>query len=103
MTIQVNTDKNIQGGERLAAYVQNMVESELERLAKHITRVEVHLADENGSKSGVNDKRCTLEARIQNHSPTSVTHHADTVELALTGGLDKLKSSLDHTLDKMRG
>jgi hypothetical protein len=52
MHIQVNTDSNIEGRETLAAQVMGTAESTLSRFNDHITRVEMHLSDENGDKSG---------------------------------------------------
>jgi hypothetical protein len=43
-----------------------------------VTRLEVHLADENSDKFGINDKRCLIEARPVNMQPVAVTNHADT-------------------------
>jgi hypothetical protein len=65
LKIQLNTDKNIAGDERLNGYLSTLVEKELSRFNEHLTRIEIHLTDENGSKKGENDKRCTLEARIE--------------------------------------
>ena len=67
--IQVNTDHNIKGHEALTADVNSVVTSALGRLSDHITRVEVHLSDENGKKGGNTDKRCMIEARLEKHSP----------------------------------
>lgn len=58
MKIQLNTDKNITGGERLESYLSSLIENELSHFSNHITRIEVHLSDENGQKKGANDKRC---------------------------------------------
>ncbi|MBN1319741.1 MAG: hypothetical protein JXA87_02765, partial [Thermoleophilia bacterium] len=62
MHIQINTDRNIEGDNALAQRVEAVVRETLAHFSKHITRVEVHLRDENsGSKSGTEDKRCLLE------------------------------------------
>ena len=45
MQIQVNTDSNIEGREKLTAHVRSVVESALNRFSDRITRVEVHLSD----------------------------------------------------------
>lgn len=50
MQIQINTDRNIDGNEALAAYVRGETEHALSRINDHITRVEVHLSDENSDK-----------------------------------------------------
>ena len=102
MQIQVNTDKNIEGHEALKLQVQETVSKALKHLTEHITRVEVHISDENGDKSGPADKRCVMEARFQGRQPTAVTCDAATVAQAVSGAADKLESSIKSTLEKMR-
>ncbi len=102
MIIQVNTDHHIDGNERLGAFLENKIADSLSRFSNQITRVEVHLADENGSKGGENDKRCTLEARLEGIEPLAVTEHADTVDKAVNGAINKLKSALDSVIGKLR-
>ncbi len=50
----------------------------------------------------MNNILCTLEARIEGKQPIAVTCHADTVELAVNGALDKIKSSLDTIVGRMK-
>lgn len=102
MQIQVNTDHNIEGREALAAYVSNVVESALSHVSDHITRVEVHLSDENGDKSGQNDKRCLMEARLEGRQPIAVTDEAATVDQAVDGASDKLARLIESTLGRRR-
>lgn len=102
MNIQINTDHTIDGSAGLKAHVESVVESSLGRFEQHITRVEVHLTDENGSKSGTDDKRCMMEVRMQGQHPSAVTHHAGTVDDAVEGAADKLKRSVESTLGKLR-
>jgi ribosome-associated translation inhibitor RaiA len=103
MTIQFNADKNIASNDRTANYMNSMILDSLDRFSDHITRVEVHLADENGSnKEGGKDKRCTLEARLEGMKPIVVTNHADTVEKSVSGAIDKLVSTLDKTVERQR-
>ncbi len=102
MQIQVNTDNNVEGSEQLESHVRSMLESALNRFSDRITRVEVHLGDENGRKSGQADKRCMMEVRVEGRQPTAVTHHAATVEQAIDGAMDKLVSSIDTTLGRLR-
>jgi ribosome-associated translation inhibitor RaiA len=101
MKIQVNTDDNIEGGEDLDQQIETVVESTLGHLAEHITRVEVHLSDENSKKGGNTDKRCLMEARLEGHQPIAVTDEAETIAQAIDGAADKLKRSLDHTLGRL--
>jgi len=102
MKIQFNTDKNISGDERNDHHFNSLISESLDRFQSHITRVEVHLSDENGNKNGVNDMRCLLEARIEGMQPIAVSSQADTVELALSGALDKMKNSLETILGKIQ-
>lgn len=101
MKIQLNTDDHIQGTEALAARVSAMVEQALERFREHVTRVEVHLSDENGGKQGQKDQRCMLEARFEGRQPVAVTEHAATLEQAVHGAALKLERLLDSTIGRL--
>ncbi len=102
MQVQINTDRNIEGHEALAAQVSDVVESALSRISDHITRVEVHLSDENSHKSGQNDKRCVMEARLEDRQPIAVTHQAATLDQAVDGAADKLTRLIESTLGRLR-
>lgn len=102
MLVQINTDKNIEGGERLANYLTEMISSDLDRYAERITRVEVHLSDVNGAKKGLNDKKCLLEARLEGRKPIAVTNLANSSAEAVSGALDKLNASLETIIGKER-
>lgn len=102
MIIQFNTDNNIEGSERLNAYFTTTISEALSRFNNHITRLEVHLTDENGRKEGKNDQRCMIEARLEGFQPIAVTNTADTIEQAVRGAIDKLKNSLDTVLGRLK-
>jgi hypothetical protein len=102
MMIQVNTDHHVTGDAALAERVEASVEQALHRFRDDITRVEVHLGDENSLKSGANDKRCMMEARVEGLRPMAVTHHAATVDEAIEGAAGKMKSALESTLGRLR-
>jgi hypothetical protein len=101
MQIQVSTDNHIEGHERLASYVTGVVEQTLGHFSDRITRVEVHLADENGEKGGMADKRCTMEARLEHRHPTAVTHHAASLDEAINGAAHKLKHLIEHAVGRL--
>lgn len=101
MHIQVNTDHNIAGSEQLASDVKGVVQSALSRFTDRITRIEVHLSDQNGDKSGQDDKRCVLEARLQGRAPTAVTHQAASLDEAVAGAVDKLKRSVESLVGRL--
>ena len=101
MKIQVNTDHNTPGSESLNTFIDTVLHSELDHFSDHITRVEVHLGDENAGKVSLNDKRCMIEVRIEHRQPVAVTAHANTYEEAISDASDKMKSSLDTVFGKL--
>ena len=101
MQILINADHNIKGGQSLADSVRATVEDALSRFSTRITRVEVHLTDENAAKSGGNDKRCVMEARLEGHPPVAVTEHAATVGQAIDGAAERLVHLLERTLGRL--
>lgn len=90
MQIQINTDSNIEGGERVNRWVEDEVASALDHFSDQITRVEVHLSDQNAGKGGPDDKRCVLEARPTGQQPVAVTHSAAMIEEACRGAAESL-------------
>ena len=102
MQVQVNTDDHIQGGEALAQWVRDEVSSRLTRFKDHLTRLEVFLTDVDGAKSGVNDKRCRLEARVASRQPVTVTAEADKMAAAFIAAVDKLARALDTDLGRSK-
>ena len=102
MKIQFNTDKTINGEVRNQDFFTSQIAEELDRYQSHITRIEVHLSDENGKKEGRNDIQCLLEARLKGRKPIAVSDQADTVEQAISGTIDKLKNSLETILGRIQ-
>ncbi|MGZ5245135.1 MAG: HPF/RaiA family ribosome-associated protein [Bacteroidia bacterium] len=103
MLIQFNTQNNTGDTEGLREPFTQFITDALSRFKEQVTRIEVHLADENGSsKSGQNDKRCMMEARLEGMQPIAVTNHSDSYDLALKGAVDKLKASLDKSVERLR-
>jgi ribosome-associated translation inhibitor RaiA len=102
MQIQINTDHNIPGREALSAHVTSVVENALSHFKQRITRVEVHLTDENGPKTGARDMRCAMEARLGHHQPVAVIHEAATLHQAIAGAADKLARLVEHTLGRLQ-
>jgi ribosome-associated translation inhibitor RaiA len=77
------------------------VKNALSQLSDHITRVEVHLSDDNGDKSGNNSKRCMMEARLEGRQPIAVTDQAATLDQAVDGAALKLTRLIEHTLGRL--
>jgi ribosome-associated translation inhibitor RaiA len=102
MQIQFNTDNNVTGNEELIALSTSLLSEELSRFSHQITRVEVHFSDEDGNKDGFNDKRCMVEARLAGMKPIAVSDHANTHEKAISGALNKLKTSLEKIIGRLK-
>lgn len=102
MIIQINTDKTLNGDHQMQEYFTSQIKKSLKRYESHISRIEVHMKDENGKKEGIDDMSCRLEARINGRQPIAITNQADTMELALLGGVDKIKTALKTTLGRMQ-
>ncbi|QNE14582.1 HPF/RaiA family ribosome-associated protein [Pseudarthrobacter sp. NBSH8] len=101
MQIQVSTNSSVEGSEQLTSEIESTVSSRLSRFADQITRVEVHLVDENADKSGGGDKRCTIEARVAGQQPVAVSHNAGSLEEAFAGAANKLSSLLNSKMGKL--
>ena len=102
MQIQINTDGNIEVHEQVVKQVEAVVRDGLHRFTTKLTRVEVHLSDENSDKKyGTEDKRCLLEARLAGLQPIAVSHEAATTELAVDGALERLTHLLNSTLGRL--
>jgi ribosome-associated translation inhibitor RaiA len=102
MKIQVNTDKNVSGSDELRVSITSQLTDDLDRFNDLITRLEVHLSDEDGKKDGQNDKRCLLEARLENRQPIVVTNNANNHDEAVRGAVDKLKAKLTTIVGRLR-
>jgi len=99
MQILLNTDPNIDGGQRMAEHVQSVVKDALERFGEKITRVEAHLSDANSTaKAGPDEIHCTLEARLVGLDPVVVKDHAATAHQAIHGATVKLKRAVATAL-----
>jgi hypothetical protein len=102
MLIEINTDPHIQGRADVAASVEAIVDTGLGYFRERLSRVEVHLADENSDKGGDADVRCSLEARIEGMKPVGVTHHAATLQEAVEGATQRMESLLEKTLGRLQ-
>lgn len=102
MQIQFNTDKNVILDEDQIASYTSLISEDLNRFSKQITRLEIHLSDEDGNKDGSNDKRCLVEARLAGMNPIAVTEHANTPEQAILGAIEKLKTSLETLTGRLK-
>lgn len=89
------------GTDELTRQVEAAVGELLAKFSDRLTRVEVHLGDENAGKFGADDKRCVLEARPAGQKPVAVTNHAPTLDEACRGALHQFKRLLDTRLGRL--
>jgi ribosome-associated translation inhibitor RaiA len=102
MQVLLNTDNHISGGPDLSALADATVKEAMSRFGDRVTRVEVHLTDENSrAKEGENDKRCVMEARLAGLSPITVSDQAATIEQALDGAAERLQKTVARTLERL--
>lgn len=101
LLVQVNTDHNVHGSESLHHHIQSTVEAALSRFGHRLTRVEVHISDDNGSRTRGDDKRCLMEARPAGLQPVVVSQVSATVYEAVDGAVEKMEKLLDSTFAKL--
>ena len=101
MKILINTDHNLQTDESVVRHVEDTVENHLGRYADQVTRIEVHLRDENAAKGGAHDKHCTMEARLEGRPPLAASDDSETLAVAINGAARKLQRALGNSLGKL--
>lgn len=98
MLIQVNTDGNVLGQEKLLKQVRAVVTNALTHLRGEVDRVEIHLSDASGYRQFQLEMRCRMEACLQGQAPIRVEHGAGQLGAAIDGAASKLKHSLERAL-----
>jgi len=101
MQIQVNSDKSVEVDVALSDSVKAQISDVLQRFADRITRVEVHLSDVNGDRSGETDKRCLMEVRVASRDPVVVTNEGATPAIAASGAAQKMFRLLSSTFGRL--
>jgi ribosome-associated translation inhibitor RaiA len=102
MLIQFSTDHHIGHHPSLHDHVDALVRKTLHPFRSHITRVDVHLTDENAHANHANDKRCVMEARLDGVQPLVVTATASNVAAVLDAASRKLRRSVVRVEAKRR-
>lgn len=102
MKILVFGDNQIAMKEPLASAVKAEVERALEHFMKRLTRVEVHVTDEDAAKSGPAGKRCVIEVRAAGLDPRVTSDVAATVEEAVARAAHEMKRLLDSEFGKLK-
>lgn len=102
MFVQINTDKHIVTDAALTERIEAAIAGALEHFSEQVTRVEVHVSDENGpDKSGARDKRCVMELRLAGRQPIIASDQAPTIAQAVDGAADKMKRQVVSALGRL--
>lgn len=101
MQIQVNTDNYIHGDDRVIEVAKAAVDTDLGHFSDRLTRVEVHIKDQNADKHGPDHIRCTMEARPRGRGPLAAHHDAADITAALKGAARKLRSRLSSEFERL--
>ncbi len=103
MQVIINSDNQIDVQEDFIRHWQSEITSSLKRYSDWITRVEVHLTDENSAaRGGVDDIRCLIEARPADRQPVSIEVRGESAENTLADGIQTLNRRLATLVDKAR-
>lgn len=100
MQVQFNSDSSVMGTENVAQRIEDAVRSKLARFEDRLTRLEIHVRDENGAKGGADDKSCTIEARPAGGKPIGVTGHAAKIDDAARKAANTLAQRLERLFGK---
>ena len=100
MLIEVRTDGAIKSSEQSSDEVRVVIHAALDRFGDHIRRVDVHLSDAVGHKTGHADKSCMIEVHRDGREPIIVTHQESTMEQAIRGAVHNLKKSVVTAVGK---
>ncbi|XUU60896.1 HPF/RaiA family ribosome-associated protein [Erythrobacter sp. HA6-11] len=100
MQFQFNSDSSVMGTDNVAERIEASVRGKLARFEDRLTRLEVHVSDENARKGGSDDKTCMIEARPRGGRPIGVTEHAGDVDTAARRAASTMAERLERVLGK---
>jgi Sigma 54 modulation protein / S30EA ribosomal protein len=101
MKIQINSDKTIAVDAKMMRFVEDKVRRALRRFTMKLTRVEIHLSDVDGRKTGQQDKRCLIEARPAGARPLVASANATKLAPAVVEASDKMQRVLTTFFGRM--
>lgn len=98
MQIQVHA-AHVPASDQFYVYAEDRVAEVLSTFAERLTRVEVHIQDQNAHKGG-DDLRCVVEARPRGLDPMTAENRGGDLRETFNGALEKLKHVLEHDSGK---
>ncbi len=102
LQIIVNSDNIIPVDAVMTEQIEEDIEKRLARFENRLTRVVVHLKDENAHKNdGQDDKCCMIEARPEGMATINVSHHAPSISEAVIHSIRKIERRLDDSFGRL--
>ncbi|MCC7146305.1 MAG: HPF/RaiA family ribosome-associated protein [Phycisphaeraceae bacterium] len=98
MQVQIHFP-DVQTSPAILEHVQSHIDKGLKAFGERVTRVEVHLHDANGPKSGV-DKKCVIEVRLAGMQPFAVEDIAVDLYDAITAAAGKAERAVRHKIER---
>jgi ribosome-associated translation inhibitor RaiA len=98
MQVHIHTN-GVHQSDAIVKRATSEIEAALALFADQVTRVEVHLHDDNGPKAGI-DKRCLMEIRLAGHQPLAVEHAAPDLYEAISATAGKAERAVRHKLER---
>lgn len=100
MLLQVNFG-DVEHSDALESWSRERVQKQLGHLTDRLTRVEVHLRDDNSAaKSSHDDKRCVMEARIAGRRPLAVEHSGGDMYKVIDETAGKLSRAVKNDIER---
>lgn len=100
MLLQVNFG-DVEHSDALESWARERVEKQLGHLMDRLTRVEVHLRDDNSAaKSSNDDKRCVMEARIAGRRPLAVEDSGGDMYKVIDETAGKLSRAVKNDIER---
>lgn len=101
MQIQINAG-DVPTSDGIQQRVERELEQALGKWEDRITRVEVHLHDDDGPKHDKTDKRCVMEVRLAGRQPMVVEHSSDDLYQSIQTAAGKLRKVVSRTIERER-
>lgn len=98
MQIQINSS-HMTPTAAIEEHIESKLIHELKRFEDRITRVEVHLRDENGPRGG-EDQHCLLEARLAGLDPVVAEYGCADMYTAIDTAAEKLGRVVKHRIER---
>lgn len=101
MQIQINAG-DVHTSESIQQRVEQELEAALDQWRDRVTRVEVHLHDDDGPKHSDTDKRCVMEVRLAGRQPMVVEHSCDDMYTSIQAAASKLRKVVGRAVERER-